>query len=109
MQVGNIYVDLEIPELELKDFLEPEDCFALEIVETAGTSLPTALMVIKARDEKVINSINENNYVEVLRQLQGEVIVSDLSELKTIKTEFIVFKDNYSNSDNFCRAASAAA
>ena len=63
MQVGNIYVDLEIPELKLKDFLEPEDCYALEIVETAGTSLPTALMVIKARDEKVINSINENNYV----------------------------------------------
>ena len=65
MQVGSIYVDLEIPELKLKDFLEPEDCFALEIVETAGTSLPTALMVIKARDEKVINSINENNYVIV--------------------------------------------
>lgn len=63
MQVGKLFVDLEIPDLKLKEFLEPTDCYALEIVETAGTSLPTALMVIKARDEKVINGINENTSV----------------------------------------------
>ena len=63
MQVGKIYVDLEIPDLNLKEFLEVTDCYALEIVETAGTSLPTALMVIKARDDKVINGINENTSV----------------------------------------------
>lgn len=63
MKVGNIYVDLEIPELQLKEFLEPTDCYALEIVETAGTSLPTALMVFKAKDDKVINGINENTSV----------------------------------------------
>lgn len=63
MQVGNIYVDLEIPDLNLKNFLEVTDCYALEIVETAGTSLPTALMVIKSNNEKVINGINENTSV----------------------------------------------
>ena len=63
MEVGNLYVDLEIPDLHLKEFLQVEDCYALEIVETAGTSLPTALMVIKARDDKVINGINENTSV----------------------------------------------
>ena len=60
MQVGNIYVDLEIPDLEMKDFLQVTDCYALEIVETSGTSLPTALMVIKTSEDKVINGINEN-------------------------------------------------
>ena len=63
MQVGNIYVDLEIPDLKLKEFLQVTDCYAIEIVETAGTSLPTALMVIKSDNEKVINGINENTYV----------------------------------------------
>lgn len=63
MQVGNIYIDLEIPDFNLKEFLEVTDCYALEIVETAGTSLPTALMVFKARNDKVINGINENTSV----------------------------------------------
>ena len=44
-------------------------------------------------NKNINTTIITNNNVEVLRQLQGEVIVSDLSELKTIKTEFIVFND----------------
>ena len=62
MQINkNLYVELEIPALSLKNFLQPTDCYGLEIVETAGTSNPTALMIIKTTNEKVVNGINENN------------------------------------------------
>ena len=63
MQVGNIYVDVEIPALNLKNFLKVEDCYLLRIIESAGASLPFAVMIIKTSNEKVKNGINENNKI----------------------------------------------
>lgn len=63
MQIGNVYADLEIPALNLKEFLQPTDCYLMEIVESAGASAPYAVVCIKTTNEKVKNGINENNKI----------------------------------------------
>ena len=63
MQLGNVYADIEIPALELKEFLKPSDCYYISIVESAGAAAPFITASIKTTDIKVKNGINENNKI----------------------------------------------
>ena len=58
-----IFIDMEIPALNLKGFLKPTDCYLFEIVESTGASLPYVIVSIKTGNTKVLNGINENNKI----------------------------------------------
>ena len=58
MQIGkSVYVDLEIEDLSRKNFLDYKDVVDLQIVETAGTSLPVVYMSFITRDFSIANYI----------------------------------------------------
>ena len=66
MKVGDYYyIDLEIPDMNLKGFLDAGDVFGLKIVETTGTSLPYIVMSFRTFNSSVMNSIKQNNKVKV--------------------------------------------
>ena len=66
MQIGkSVYVDLEIEDLSRKNFLDYKDVVDLQIVETAGTSLPVVYMSFITRDFSIANYIMPNNKVKV--------------------------------------------
>lgn len=66
MQIGqNLYVDLEIEDLNRKNFLEYKDVVDLQIIETAGASLPVIYMSFVTQDFSIANYIMSNNKVKV--------------------------------------------
>ena len=66
MKVGDFYyIDLEIPDKNLKGFLTPSDVFGLKIIETTGTALPSVIMSFRTYDSTVMNCIKQNNKVKV--------------------------------------------
>lgn len=60
---NKFFLDMEIPALNLKNFLGPTDCYLFEIVESAGASAPYVVVSIKTSSTKVLNGINENNRI----------------------------------------------
>ena len=66
MQIGkSTYVDIEIKDLDVKDFLHPEDLVDLQIIETAGTSLPIIYVAFLTSNQKIINHFIQRNTVTV--------------------------------------------
>ena len=66
MQINkNTYVDIEIQDLNVKDFLQPGDLLDLQIIETAGTSLPIIYVAFLTAEEKIINHFIQRNTVIV--------------------------------------------
>ena len=66
MQIGNdVYVDIEIKDLNVKDFLKVDDLLDLQIIETAGTSLPILYASFFTDEQKIINHFIRNNTVIV--------------------------------------------
>ena len=66
MQIGNnSYIDIEIEDLDIKDFLKVEDLVDLQIIETAGTSLPIFYAAFFSNNKDVLNHFIENNRVKV--------------------------------------------
>ena len=57
MEIGNVYADIEIPALNLKEFLKPTDCYFINIVESAGASAPFVIINIKTTNAKVKNAM----------------------------------------------------
>ena len=66
MQIGkNVYVNIKIQDLNIDDFLKTEDLVDLQIVETAGTSLPIVYAAFLTDEQKIINHFVRNNTVIV--------------------------------------------
>ena len=66
MQIGNnSYVDIEIQDLDIKDFLQPNDLLDLQIIETAGTALPVIYAAFFTSEQKIINHFIQRNNVIV--------------------------------------------
>lgn len=66
MQLGeSLYIDLEIEDLNRKNFIQYDDMVRFEIIETAGTSLPIVYMAFKTRDFSIAQYIKECNNVKV--------------------------------------------
>lgn len=66
MQISeNLYVDVEIEDLGVKDFLQPEDLYDFQMIETAGTSLPIIYMAFLTTNQRIINYFIRNNVVKV--------------------------------------------
>ena len=66
MQISeNLYVDVEIEDLGVKDFLQPEDLYDFQMIETAGTSLPIIYMAFLTANQRIINYFIRNNVVKV--------------------------------------------
>ena len=66
MQLGStLYLDLEIEDLNRKNFIQYDDIVRFEIIETAGTSLPIIYMAFKTRDYGIAQHIKERNNVKV--------------------------------------------
>ena len=66
MQINkNTYVEIEIQDLNVKDFLQPGDLLDLQIIETAGTSLPVIYAAFLTAEEKIINHFIQRNTVIV--------------------------------------------
>lgn len=66
MQIGkSTYVDIEIEDLDVKDFLKPDDLLDLQIIETAGTSLPIVYAAFFTSEQKIINHFIRRNKVIV--------------------------------------------
>ena len=62
MELGNgTYFDLEIKGYDKKDFLTPDDVLDVQIVETAGTSLPYAYVSIVSHDKNMLRHLVKNN------------------------------------------------
>ena len=67
MQISeHLYVDLEIESLDKRDFLGAQDLVDLQIIETAGSSLPIIYMAFIAHDHKIANYFIENNKIRVI-------------------------------------------
>lgn len=66
MQIGkNVYVDLEIEDLQVKDFLKVGDLVDLQIIESAGTSLPVLYMSFFTYNKDIANYFIRNNIIKV--------------------------------------------
>ena len=66
MQIGeNVYLDLEIEDLDVRSFLRTEDVIDFQIIETAGTSLPVVYMSFLSYDQRIINYFIRNNLVKI--------------------------------------------
>ena len=66
MQVGkSLYVDLEIEDLNKRNFLGYQDVVDVQIIETAGTSLPVVYMSFITRDFAIANYFIPNNKIKV--------------------------------------------
>ena len=66
MQIGkSTYVDIEIEELGVKNFLQSEDLVDLQIIETAGTSLPIVYAAFLTSNQSIINHFIQRNKVTV--------------------------------------------
>ena len=66
MQINdNVYVDIEIEDLNRKDFLQVNDLIDLQIIETAGTSLPIVYAAFFTSEQKIINHFVRENKVIV--------------------------------------------
>ena len=66
MQINeNIYVNIKIEDLNIDDFLQTEDLIDLQIIETAGTSLPIIYAAFITAEQKIINHFIRNNNVIV--------------------------------------------
>ncbi len=62
MQIGtSTYFDLEIEGFEQKDFLSPNDVLDVQIVETAGTSLPYAYVKLASNNKEMLKYLIKNN------------------------------------------------
>ena len=66
MQISdNLYLDVEIEDLGVKNFLKAEDVYDFQIIETAGTSLPIIYMAFLTNEQNIINYFIRNNVVKV--------------------------------------------
>lgn len=66
MQISdNVYVNIKIQDLNVGDFLRTEDLVDLQIIETAGTSLPIVYAAFLTNEQKIINHFIRNNTVIV--------------------------------------------
>ena len=66
MQISeNVYVNIKIKDLEVDDFLQVHDLVDLQIIETAGTSLPIVYASFLTAEQKIINHFIRNNTVIV--------------------------------------------
>ena len=58
MQINeNVYVNIKIEDLNIDDFLQTEDLIDLQIIETAGTSLPIIYAAFITAEQKIINHL----------------------------------------------------
>lgn len=66
MQINNsVYVDIEIEDLNLKNFLQVEDLLDLQIIETAGASLPIIYASFLTAEQNIINHFVRKNTIIV--------------------------------------------
>ena len=66
MQISkNVYVNIKIKDLDVGDFLRPEDLVDLQVIETAGTSLPIVYAAFLTAEQRIINHFIRNNTVIV--------------------------------------------
>ena len=66
MQIGEFtYFDLEITGYNRKDFIKPEDVLDVEIVETAGASLPFIFVQLISDDKEMMKYIIQNNTFKI--------------------------------------------
>ena len=66
MQIGkSLYIDLEIEDLNKRNFLNYNDVVDLQIIETAGTSLPVVYMSFITQDYDIANYFIPNNKIKV--------------------------------------------
>ena len=66
MQISeNVYVNIKIQDLDIDDFLQVQDLLDLQIIETAGASLPIVYASFLTAEQKIINHFIRNNTVIV--------------------------------------------
>ena len=66
MQISeNVYVNIKIQDLDIDNFLQVQDLLDLQIVETAGASLPIIYASFLTAEQKIINHFIRNNTVIV--------------------------------------------
>ena len=66
MQISeNVYVNIKIQDLDIDDFLQVQDLLDLQVIETAGASLPIVYASFLTAEQKIINHFIRNNTVIV--------------------------------------------
>lgn len=66
MQISdNLYLDVEIEDLGIKNFLKAEDLYDFQMIETAGTSLPIIYLAFLTTEQDIVNYFIRNNVVKV--------------------------------------------